>query len=73
LYFYRAPSPHAFENEIERLLQEIHLYDVARSERSMAAHVMAKKFGMLPNAKIPILQVLKCSGGTICTPQSIFL
>jgi len=38
LYFYRAPSPHAFENEIERLLQEIHLYDVARSERSMAAH-----------------------------------
>ena len=38
LYFYRAPSPQAFENEIERLLGEIHLYDVARSERSMAAH-----------------------------------
>jgi len=38
LYFYRAPSPLAFENEIERLLGEIHLYDVARSERSMAAH-----------------------------------
>lgn len=38
LYFYRAPSPSAFENEIERLLHEIHLYDVARSERSMAAH-----------------------------------
>jgi asparagine synthase (glutamine-hydrolysing) len=38
LYFYRAPSPSAFENEIERLLDEIHLYDVARSERSMAAH-----------------------------------
>ena len=38
LYFYRAPSILAFENEIERLLQEIHLFDVARSERSMAAH-----------------------------------
>ena len=38
LYFYRAPSLSAFENEIERLLHEIHLYDVARSERSMAAH-----------------------------------
>ena len=38
LYFYRAPSPLAFDNEIERLLGEIHLYDVARSERSMAAH-----------------------------------
>jgi len=38
LYFYRAPSPLLFENEIEFLLGEIHLYDVARSERSMAAH-----------------------------------
>jgi len=38
LYFYRAPTIQAFENEIERLLDEIHLYDVARSERSMAAH-----------------------------------
>ena len=38
LYFYRAPSSTLFENEIERLLHEIHLYDVARSERSMAAH-----------------------------------
>jgi asparagine synthase (glutamine-hydrolysing) len=38
LYFYRAPSDEMFEAESERLLNEIHLYDVLRSDRSMAAH-----------------------------------
>jgi asparagine synthase (glutamine-hydrolysing) len=38
LYFYKAPSDEAFEAESERLLNEIHLYDVLRSDRSMAAH-----------------------------------
>lgn len=38
LYFYRAPSNEEFETESERLLHEIHLYDVLRSDRSMAAH-----------------------------------
>jgi asparagine synthase (glutamine-hydrolysing) len=38
LYFYNAPSDEEFEAESERLLHEIHLYDVLRSDRSMAAH-----------------------------------
>ena len=38
LYFYRAPSDEEFEAESERLLNEIHLYDVLRSDRSRAAH-----------------------------------
>jgi asparagine synthase (glutamine-hydrolysing) len=38
LYFYKAPSDEAFEREVGRLLDEIHLYDVLRSDRSMAAH-----------------------------------
>lgn len=38
LYFYKAPSDDAFETEVSRLLEEIHLYDVLRSDRSMAAH-----------------------------------
>jgi len=38
LYFYKAPSDEMFEAESERLLKEIHLYDVLRSDRSMAAH-----------------------------------
>ncbi len=38
LYFYNAPSDEAFETECARLLHEIHLYDVLRSDRCMAAH-----------------------------------
>lgn len=38
LYFYNAPWDEAFETECERLLREIHLFDVLRSDRCMAAH-----------------------------------
>ena len=38
LYMQAAPDDAAFETETTRLLAEIHRYDVARSERSMAAH-----------------------------------
>ncbi len=38
LYFYAAPSDEEFEAESERLLTDIHLFDVLRSDRSMASH-----------------------------------
>jgi asparagine synthase (glutamine-hydrolysing) len=38
LYFYRAPTDEAFEAESQRLLQDIHLYDVLRSDRSISSH-----------------------------------
>jgi asparagine synthase (glutamine-hydrolysing) len=38
LYMGRAPSGAAFERESERLLEEIHQYDVLRSDRCLAAH-----------------------------------
>lgn len=38
LYFFNAPNDDAFEEECLRLLKEIHIYDVLRSDRSMAAH-----------------------------------
>ncbi len=38
IYSYAAPSDEEFEGESERLLEEIHTYDVLRSDRSMAAH-----------------------------------
>lgn len=38
IYSYAAPSDEEFEAESERLLEEIHVYDVLRSDRSMAAH-----------------------------------
>jgi asparagine synthase (glutamine-hydrolysing) len=38
LYFYNAPSNEEFEAESERLLKELHIFDVLRSDRSVAAH-----------------------------------
>lgn len=38
LYFYNAPSDRAFEEEVDRLLQDIHLFDVQRSDRSISSH-----------------------------------
>ena len=38
LYFFRAPSDEEFEAESERLLEDIHMYDVLRSDRSISSH-----------------------------------
>lgn len=38
LYFYNAPTEEAFETECDRLLCDIHMFDVLRSDRCMAAH-----------------------------------
>ena len=38
LYFYKAPSDAAFEAESQRLLADIHMYDVLRSDRCISAH-----------------------------------
>ena len=38
LYFFNAPTDEAFETECDRLLCDIHMYDVLRSDRCMAAH-----------------------------------
>lgn len=38
LYFNSAPSDVAFEDESRRLLTDIHMFDVLRSDRSMSSH-----------------------------------
>jgi asparagine synthase (glutamine-hydrolysing) len=38
LYFYRADTDEAFESECRRLLKEIHLFDVLRSDRCISSH-----------------------------------
>jgi len=38
LYFKNAPSDHAYEAEVTRLLKDIHLFDVLRSDRSISSH-----------------------------------
>ena len=38
LYFFKAPSPHAYEAEVTRLLTDIHMFDVLRSDRCISSH-----------------------------------
>ena len=38
LYFYGAPSNAAYEEEVTRLLQDIHYFDVLRSDRCVSSH-----------------------------------
>lgn len=38
LYFNRAPHDGAYEEEVSRLLEEIHMFDVLRSDRSISSH-----------------------------------
>ena len=38
LYFFRAPTNEDFDAECGRLLQEIYMYDVLRSDRSISSH-----------------------------------
>jgi len=38
LYFKSAPSDHAYEAEVTRLLKDIHFFDVLRSDRSISSH-----------------------------------
>jgi len=37
LYFHKAPNPRAFHEELVRKLQQLHLYDCLRANKSMAA------------------------------------
>jgi asparagine synthase (glutamine-hydrolysing) len=38
LYFYSAPTDEAYEAEVDRLLTDIHHFDVLRSDRSISSH-----------------------------------
>ena len=38
LYFFRAPSDEAYEAEVTRLLDNLHQFDVLRSDRSISSH-----------------------------------
>jgi asparagine synthase (glutamine-hydrolysing) len=54
LYMRSAPTDVAFETETDRLLTEIHMYDVARSERSMAAHGLESRSPFLDRQFISV-------------------
>ena len=50
LYFMNAPSEHAFSEEVRRLLDEIHRYDVLRSDRSISSHGLEARTPFLDKA-----------------------
>ncbi len=50
LYFLNAPSDTAYEREVERLLDEIHMFDVLRSDRSISSHGLEPRTPFLDKA-----------------------
>jgi asparagine synthase (glutamine-hydrolysing) len=70
LYMRSAPSDVAFETETDRLLNEIHMYDVARSERSMAANGLESRSPFLDRQFISVARSIP-TGLLRPTEQSI--
>jgi len=58
LYMRAAPDDAAFETETDRLLAEIHRYDVLRSERSMAAHGLESRSPFLDRQFVSVARAL---------------
>jgi asparagine synthase (glutamine-hydrolysing) len=58
LYMRAAPDDAAFEAETDRLLAEIHRYDVLRSERSMAAHGLESRSPFLDRQFVAVARAL---------------
>lgn len=58
LYMRAAPDDAAFEAETDRLLREIHQYDVLRSERSMAAHGLESRSPFLDRQFVSVARGL---------------
>jgi asparagine synthase (glutamine-hydrolysing) len=58
LYFYRAPTDEAFEAESGRLLQDIHLYDVLRSDRCISSHGLEPRTPFLDKQFVAVARSL---------------
>jgi asparagine synthase (glutamine-hydrolysing) len=58
LYFYKAPSDGDFEQESERLLQNISKYDVLRSDRSISSHGLEPRTPFLDKQFVAVARSL---------------
>jgi asparagine synthase (glutamine-hydrolysing) len=56
LYFYRAPSDEAFEYESDRLLKDIHLFDVLRSDRCISSHGLEARTPFLDKEFVSVVK-----------------
>jgi asparagine synthase (glutamine-hydrolysing) len=61
LYFFNAPSDRAFEEETERLLRDIHYFDVLRSDRSISSHGLEPRTPFLDKQFVAVAkQIATC-------------
>lgn len=58
LYFFRAPSDEEFEAESARLLEDIHLYDVLRSDRSISSHGLEARTPFLDKQFVAVARAI---------------
>lgn len=58
LYFYKAPSDSDFEDEVTRLLRDIHGFDVLRSDRSISANGLEPRTPFLDKAFVEVARAL---------------
>lgn len=58
LYFFRAPSNEEFEAESARLLEDIHLYDVLRSDRSISSHGLEARTPFLDKQFVAVARAI---------------
>jgi asparagine synthase (glutamine-hydrolysing) len=56
LYFYKAPSYEEFEEESDRLLRDIHLFDVLRSDRCISSHGLEPRTPFLDKTFVDIVK-----------------
>jgi len=73
LYFFRAPTSSSFEQECRRLLKDIHLYDVLRSDRSISANGLEPRTPFLDRqfvqVALSIVSSLRQPSNAPSTPQ----
>jgi asparagine synthase (glutamine-hydrolysing) len=56
LYFYKAPSDEEFEKESNRLLKDIHLFDVLRSDRCISSHGLEPRTPFLDKTFVDVVK-----------------
>jgi asparagine synthase (glutamine-hydrolysing) len=61
MYFYNAPSDEAFEAETSRLLKDIHLFDVLRSDRCISSHGLEPRTPFLDKQFVAVAKSLATS------------
>jgi len=58
LYFYKAPSDISFEEETQRLLDDIYMFDVQRSDRSISSHGLEPRTPFLDKQFVAVARSL---------------